>query len=67
MAPELDSVRNNSWSATHHDPADENRPGAKLTTQAARQGETSGHMRLVLAVSLVLAVIAGIIVYGVQQ
>jgi hypothetical protein len=64
MVSKLDSISVNSWSPTHHDPADEKRPGALLTTQEARQGETSGHMRLVLAVSLVLAIIAGVIVYA---
>ena len=63
MVSKLDSVSVKSWSPTHHDPADENRPGALLTTQEARQGETSGRMRLVLALSLVLAIIAGVIVY----
>jgi hypothetical protein len=47
----------------HHDPADENRPGAVLTTQESRQGETSGHMRYVLAGSLGLAIIAGVMIY----
>jgi hypothetical protein len=64
MALELDGVPVNSWSSTHHDPAAENRPGAELTTQEARQGETSGHMRVVLAVSLGLAIIAGVIIYA---
>lgn len=32
-----------------------------LTTQEARQGETSGRMRTVLSVSLILAVAVGII------
>lgn len=42
--------KNRTASATpHHDPADEDRPGAVLTTQESRQGETSGHMRYVLA------------------
>jgi hypothetical protein len=63
MESKLDRVSADSWSPTHHDPADENRSGAELTTQEARQGETSGHMRLVLAVSLVLAIVAGVIVY----
>ncbi len=31
-----------------------------LTPQEARQGETSGHMRIVLAVSLALAIVVGI-------
>ena len=46
------------------DPENETRPGAVVTTQESRQGETSGHMRLVLAGSLVLAVIAGVLLYG---
>jgi hypothetical protein len=47
----------------YHDPADENRPGAVLTTQESRQGETSGHMRYVLGWSLALAIIAGAMLY----
>ena len=50
-------------STAFHDPADESRPGAVLTTQESRQGETSGHMRYVLAGSLTLAFIAGVILY----
>ena len=50
-------------STAFHDPADEDRPGAVLTTQESRQGETSGHMRLVLAGSLALAIVAGTIIY----
>jgi hypothetical protein len=34
---------------------------ATLTTDDARQGETSGHVRYVLAISLTLALIAGVI------
>jgi len=34
-----------------------------LTTQESRQGETSGHMRYVLAGSLSLAIIAGVMIY----
>ena len=57
--------KNRTASATpHHDPADEDRPGAVLTTQESRQGETSGHMRYVLAGSLVLAIIAGMVLYS---
>jgi hypothetical protein len=35
------------------------RPPAELSTDEARQGETSGHVRSVLAASLMLAVVAG--------
>lgn len=35
----------------------------EVTTEEARQGETSGHMRMVLGASLVMAVIAGVIIY----
>ena len=64
MALKLDRGSVGSASPTHHDPADEDRPGAVLTTQEASQGETSGHMRVVLVVSLVLAIIAGVIFYA---
>ena len=50
-------------SSARHDPEDEGRPGAVLTTQESRQGETSGHMRYVLAGSLGLAIVAGAILY----
>ena len=50
-------------STAFHDRADEGRPGAVLTTQESRQGETSGHMRLVLAGSIGLAIVAGAIIY----
>lgn len=42
----------------------EGRAGIVLTTNEARQGETSGHMRGVLAASLVLAIIAGTALYS---
>lgn len=32
--------------------------GAHLTTQQARSGETSGHVRFILATSLILAMVA---------
>lgn len=35
------------------------RPAPVLTTEEARQGEVSGHMRRVLVLSLMLALIAG--------
>jgi hypothetical protein len=35
----------------------------ELTTNEAREGETTGHMRYVLGVSLALVVIAGIVLY----
>ncbi len=47
----------------HNDPADESRAGTVLTTQEARQGETSGHMRGVLAGSLALSILSGAILY----
>ena len=59
----MDKERSPESPSAHHDPADENRPGAVLTTQKSRQGETSGHMRYVLAGSLGLAIIAGVMVY----
>ena len=59
----MDKDRIAESASAHHDPADENRPGAVLTTQEARQGETSGHMRYVLAGSLGLAIIAGVVIY----
>ena len=34
-----------------------------LTSEAARQGETSGHVRLILAVSLTLSLIAFAVLY----
>jgi len=34
-----------------------------VPTKEARQGETSGHVRWVLHISVALAVIAGIVVY----
>ena len=37
-----------------HDPAN---GVAELSTEEARQGETSGHVRIILAVSLTLALI----------
>jgi hypothetical protein len=40
---------------------DRHRPAPVLTTEDARQGEVSGHMRRVLAFSLMLALIAGAI------
>lgn len=43
--------------------ADEGRPGTVLTTEEARQGETSGNMRRVLGGSLALSVLAGAILY----
>jgi len=64
MTSKLDRLSVDSWSPTDHDPADEDRPGAVLTTQEARQGETSGHMRFVLAGSLILMIIAGVIFYA---
>ena len=50
--------------SARHDPADENRAGAVLTTQESRQGETPGHMRYVLAGSLGLAIVAGVVLYA---
>jgi len=35
----------------------------ELTTNEAREGETTGSMRYVLGISLVLAVIAGIVLF----
>ena len=35
----------------------------ELTTNEAREGETTGHMRYVLGVSLALVVIAGVVLY----
>jgi hypothetical protein len=35
-----------------------------LTTEEARQGETSGHVRLILAGSLALALVVFLILYG---
>ncbi len=43
-----------------HNDADD---GEVLTTEEARQGETSGHVRVVLAASLALALIAFPILY----
>ena len=60
---DMDKDRIVELASAHHDPADESRRGAVLTTQESRQGETSGHMRYVLAGSLGLAVIAGVAIY----
>ena len=38
--------------------------GVELTTTEARQGETSGHVRAILAGSLVLALIVFLALYG---
>jgi hypothetical protein len=35
----------------------------ELTTNEAREGETTGHMRYVLGVSLALVAIAGLVLY----
>lgn len=35
----------------------------ELTGQQAREGETSGHVRWVLRISLALSVIAGVVIY----
>lgn len=40
-------------------------PRRVVPTEKARQGETSGHVRLVLHISLALAVIAGIVLYAI--
>lgn len=42
---------------------DEESEGEILTTMEARQGETSGHVRIVLAASLALAVVAMLVTY----
>ena len=39
-------------------------PVTSLNTTQARQGETSGHVRIVLASALALAFVAFILVYG---
>ncbi|HWD27533.1 MAG TPA: hypothetical protein VG387_10235 [Rhizomicrobium sp.] len=36
-----------------------------VPTEQARQGETSGHVRYVLHISLALAVIAGVVIWSV--
>lgn len=48
---------------THLREAPSEAKGPELTTEEARQGETSGHMRIVLAVSLSSALIALIGIY----
>jgi hypothetical protein len=35
----------------------------ELTAQEAREGETSGHVRWVLRISLALSIIAGVVIY----
>ncbi|HJW40563.1 MAG TPA: hypothetical protein VJ476_04950 [Rhizomicrobium sp.] len=40
-------------------------PKRVVPTELARQGETSGHVRLVLRISLALAVIAGVVLWSV--
>jgi hypothetical protein len=40
--------------------------GPILTPVEARQGVVSGRVRLILAVSLMLAIVAGAIIYGVE-
>ena len=47
---------------TQHDEHGEH--GAELTTTEARQGETSGHVRLILASSLALALVVFLVLYG---
>ena len=37
--------------------------GAELTTTEARQGETSGHVRMILAGSLTLALVVFLVLY----
>ena len=37
-----------------------------LSTTAARQGETSGHVRVILASSLALAALVFLVVYGIS-
>jgi hypothetical protein len=37
----------------------------RRTTSEARQGETSGHVRMILAAGIALAIVAGLIVYGI--
>ncbi len=44
---------------------DRSTPKRVVPTEQARQGETSGHMRWVLRVSLALAVLAGIVLWSV--
>ena len=38
--------------------------GAELTTTEARQGETSGHVRMILASSLTLALVVFLVLYA---
>ncbi len=40
-------------------------PKRVVPTEDARQGETSGHVRWVLRVSLALAVIAGVVLWAI--
>ena len=40
--------------------------GPVLNTTEARQGETSGHVRLILVTSLALALVAFIVLYSVS-
>ena len=42
---------------------DADRHASVLSTQKARQGATPGHMRYVLALSLALALAAGVIIW----
>ncbi|MEJ0027460.1 MAG: hypothetical protein WDN01_15655 [Rhizomicrobium sp.] len=44
---------------------DNSTPKQVVSTEDARQGETSGHVRWVLRVSLALAVVAGVVLWSV--
>ena len=55
--------RSEQMTSSRRDEASEERPPILNTTEA-RQGETSGHVRIVLVSALVLAFIAFILVYG---
>jgi hypothetical protein len=51
--------------ANSHPEFDETVRVPRLTTTEARQGETSGHVRVILASSLALAVLVFIVLYGI--
>ncbi len=50
--------------ATHYDRRDHAEHAPILSPDEARQGETSGHVRLVLAASLILSLVAFAVLYA---
>jgi hypothetical protein len=52
--------------ASNHPEFDETVRTPVLTTAQARQGETSGHVRIILASSLALAALVFVVLYGVS-